>query len=151
MVSVFSFFAFSESHIWEVIHFFLLGTTFLSVLPIPPTCFCCWSHRILTSATAVLQPHVCCISSLELSRAHNNQEHLCLSVHHSHDFCTLILKDIILSPDFYAFPSRLYGCLYDVLLFVICFLWELLLSFPHFYIILLLAICFSESALLIKH
>lgn len=101
------FFASSESHIWEVIHLFLLGTIFLSVLPIPPTCFCCWWHRSLASATAVTHSYVrTAPSSLELSRTHNNQNHLCLGVHYSHDFCTLILKGIILSPTFFMhFPQ----------------------------------------------
>lgn len=112
------FFASSESHIREVIHLFRLESTFLGVLPIPLTCFCCWSHRSRTPTTAVLQSHVCTApSSHELSRTHNNQEHLCLGVHHSHDFCTLILKDIILPPAFMHFPP---GCMGAYMMY--CFL-----------------------------
>lgn len=144
------FFASSESHIWEVIHLFLLGTTFLSVLPIPPTCFCCWWHRSLASATAVTHSSVCIApSSLELSRTHNNQKHLCLGVHYSHDFCTLIIKGIILSPNFFMhFPQ---GCMGAYMTF--CYLLYLgTLGFlPTFWHNIHVSYFFSESVLLMKY
>lgn len=112
------FFASSESHIWEVIHLFLLGTTSLSVLPIPPTCFCCCWHRSLASATAVTHSFLrlhCTFIPWTIQDTQQSKSSLFGCTLFSWFLYTNSKRHYSFSYLFYAFPSRWYGCLYDFL------------------------------------